>query len=252
MKKIFTGLFVLVFVLGLTLVNVQLIAKAETSSPFAPGVWHFPVTVTGKVVTVTKDGAPSYLELFTDGIAISAPALICHQFDAAGHNWVGEIRQLVDKTWVKVKTTTKLDSTSGESVFMACAQAKKAGTYALFAYYHVPIVVSDAVPGNEDTAELSGSWTRGTEIQLDLANNPKPEWLDLYSNGVKVTSSGEICHPFPASDKKMVVEIRELKDGVWTRLRTTFKTIPPVDGKYMACAKAPEAGTYALFGYVSK
>lgn len=133
---------------------------------------------------------------------------------------------------------------------MTCAQAKKAGTYALFAYYHVAI--AEVVPGNEDPAELSGRWTRGTEIQLDMANNPGPEWLDLYSNGIKVTSSGEICHPFPAGVNNMVVEIRELKEGVWTRLRTTFKNIPPVDGIYMACAKAPEAGTYALFGYVSK
>src|SRR5512133_2388259 len=123
MKKLSTSLFVLVFVLGMALVNVQLIVKAEMSSSFAPGDWKFPATVTGKVVPVTKDGAPSYLELFTDGIKISAPALICHQFDAAGSNWVAQIRQLVDKTWVKVTTTTKLDSTSGESYYMACAQA---------------------------------------------------------------------------------------------------------------------------------
>lgn len=251
MKKIFNWLLVLFLVLGMELVNVQSFAKAEVSSPFAPGDWQYPATITGKVVSVTKDGAPSYLELFTDGIKISAPALICHQFDAAGHNWVAEIRQLVDQTWVKVKTTTKLDSSSGESYFMACAQAKKAGTYALFAYYHVAIA-EVVVPGNEDPAELSDKWTRGTAIPLDMANNPGPEWLDLYSNGIKVKTSGEICHPFPAGVTNMVAEIRELKDGVWTRLRTTFKYIPPIDGTYMACAKAPEAGTYALFGYVSR
>ena len=252
MKKVLTALLVFVLVLGMELVNVQLTAKAEVSSPFAPGAWQYPATVTGKVVPVTKDGAPSYLELFTDGIKISAPALICHQFDAAGHDWVAEIRQLVDKTWVKVKTTTKLDSTSGESFYMACAQAKNAGTYALFAYYHVASADAVVEPGNDDPTELSDKWTRGTAIPLDMANNPGPEWLDLYSNGVKVKSSGEICHPFPAGVKNMVAEIRQLKDGVWTRLRTTFKYIPPIDGTYMACAKAPEAGTYALFGYVSR
>lgn len=252
MKRILNLFLILVLVLGMELVNVQLIVKAEVSSPFAPGVWQFPATVTGKVVAVTKDGAPSYLELFTDGIKISAPALICHQFDAAGHNWVAEIRQLVDNTWVKIKTTTKLDSSTGESVFMACAQAKKAGTYALFAYYHVAEVAAAVEPGNDDPTELSDKWTRGKAIPLDMANNPGPEWLDLYSNGIKVTSSGEICHPFPSGVKNMVAEIRELKDGVWTRLHTTFKTIPPVDGTYMACAKAPEAGTYALFGYISR
>jgi hypothetical protein len=250
MKKITTGLLGLVLALSMTLANAQSIVKAEMSSPFAQGDWHFPATVTGKVVSVTKDGAPSYLELFTDGIQISGPALICHQFDAAGHDWVGEVRQLVDEKWVKIKTTTTLDSSSGEGVYMACAQAKKAGTYALFAYYHV--AVADVVPGNEDTAELSGRWTRGTEIQLDLQSNPKPEWLDLYSNGIKVKSSGEICHPYPSGVSNMVVEIRELKDGVWKRLKTSFKNIPVTDGVYMACAKAPEAGTYALFGYVSK
>ncbi|MBA4385026.1 MAG: hypothetical protein C0410_09840 [Anaerolinea sp.] len=251
MKKVLTGLFVLVFVMGMVLLNIPQIVKAEMSSPFAPGSWQFPATVTGKVVTVTKDGAPSYLELFTDGIKISAPALICHQFDAAGHNWVAEIRQLVDNSWVKIKTTTKLDSTTGESAFMACAQAKKAGIYALFAYYHVA-VAEDVDPGNEDTFENSDKWTRGTVTQLDLLNNPAPEWLDLYSNGIKVTSIGEICHPFPTEVKNMVAEIRELKSGVWTKIKTYYKYIPPIDGIYMACAKAPEAGTYALFGYISK
>ncbi len=249
MKKSFSVLFVLVVVLGVSLVNVQFTVKAEMNSIFAPGEWQVPTSVKAKAVDVTADGAPSYLQLVTNGITINAPAKICHQFTGAQYDWVAEVRQLVDETWVKVKTTTTLVNTSGESVFTACAQAKKAGTYALFAYYHV--AVADVGPGNEDTCENSDKWTRGTVTILDMLNNPAPEWLDLYSNGIKVASSGEICHPIPAGVTNMVAEIWELKSGVWTKIKTTNKYIPPIDGVYMACAKAPEAGIYALFGYIS-
>ncbi|PKO01160.1 MAG: hypothetical protein CVU42_01565 [Chloroflexi bacterium HGW-Chloroflexi-4] len=249
MKKVFSVLLVLVFVMGLSLVNVQFVVKAEMNSIFAPGDWQVPSSVKAKAVDVTAEGAPSYLKLVTNGISINAPAKICHQFTGAQYDWVAEVRQLVDETWVKVKTTTTLDNTSGESYFKSCAQANKAGTYALFAYYHV--AVAEVSPGNEDTYENSDKWTRGTVTLLDMLNNPAPEWLDLYSNGIKVTSIGEICHPFPSGVRNMVAEIRELKSGVWTKIKTSFKYIPPIDGVYMACAKAPEAGTYALFGYVS-
>jgi hypothetical protein len=250
MKKVFSVLFVLVFVLGLALLNVKLIVKAEMNSTLAPGEWQVPTSVKLKIVDVSTDGVPSYLKLVAEVIQISAPAKICHKFSGAQYDWVAEVRQLVDDSWVKIKTTTTLSNTTGEGSYTACAQAKKAGTYALFAYYHV--AVAEVAPGNEDTYENSDKWTRGTVVQLDLVNNPGPEWLDLYSNGIKVTSGGEICHPFPAGVKNMVAEIRQLKDGVWTRITTSFKYIPPVDGLYMACAKAPEAGTYALFGFISR
>jgi hypothetical protein len=120
----------------------------------------------------------------------------------------------------------------------------------LFAYYHV--AVAEVAPGNEDTYENSDKWTRGTVVQLDLINNPGPEWLDLYSNGIKVTTTGELCHPFPAGVAKMSAEIRELKDGKWVKVPTTFKYVPAIDGICMACAKVTEAGTYSLFGYISK
>ena len=250
MKKVFTGLFVLVFVLGMVFVSVPQAVEAASGSSLAPGDWQVPAPVIGTVVEVTAVGAPSYLQLLTTGIKITAPAKICHQFTGAAYNWVGEIRQLVDKTWVKVATTTSLVPATGEGIYTACAQANKVGTYALFAYYHV--AVTDVKPGNEEVVEQSGKWSRGTEVSLDLTKNPGPAWLDVYSNGIKVTTSGEICHPFPAGVKGMVAEIRELKDGVWAKLATTFKYVPTVEGIYTACAKAPEAGTYSTLWICNK
>ncbi|MBA4385802.1 MAG: hypothetical protein C0410_13780 [Anaerolinea sp.] len=250
MKKVFTGLFVLVFVMGMIFANAPQIAQAASGSSLAPGDWQVPAPVIGTVVEVTAVGAPSYLQLLTVGIKITAPALICHEFRGAGYNWVGEIRQLVDKTWVKVKTTTALVPATGEGVYTACAQANTVGTYALFAYYHV--AVEAVAPGNEEIVELSGKWNRGNVVSLDFTTNPKPEWLDNYSNGISVLSSGELCHPFPAGPTGMTAEIRELKDGVWVRIPTTFKYLPAAEGVYTACVMAPEAGTYTLFGYVQK
>jgi hypothetical protein len=251
MKKVFSVLFVLILVLGMALVNVPTIVNAEASSFLAPGDWQVPAPVIGTVVDVTADGAPSYLKLVTNGIKISAPAKICHKFSGAQYDWVAEVRQLVDKTWVKVPTTTTLVKTNEESYYNACAQANKVGTYALFAYFHV-IISADVAPGNEEFVELPGLWSRGNVVSLDFDKNPAPEWLDNYATGIKVTTAGELCHPFPAGVTKMVAEIRELKNGAWVRIPTTFKYVPAIDGIYTACAKVPEAGTYSLFGYVSK
>jgi hypothetical protein len=248
MKKVFAGLFVLV--LGMALANVPQIVKADTSSTLAPGEWQVPAPVIGTVVSVTAVGAPSYLQLITNGIKITAPAKICHAFSGAGFNWVGEVRQLVDKSWVKVKTTTALVPSTGEGVYTACAKVNHAGTYALFAYYHVAI--AEVVPGNEEIAEVSGMWNRGTEVSMDFAKSPAPAWLDNYSNWVKVKSSGTICHPFPAGVKGLVAEIRELKTGKWVKLPTTFNNAATAESTNLACALAPEAGTYTLFGYVTK
>lgn len=251
MKKVLTGLFVLVLVLGMALMNVPQIVKADTSSFLAPGEWQVPAPVIGTVVDVTAEGAPSYLKLITNGIQISAPAKICHEFAGAQYNWVAEIRQLVDKTWVKLNTTTTLVKTNEASYYTACAQANKVGTYALFAYYH-EIVSADVAPGNAEVVELPGLWTRGNVVELDFVKNPAPEWLDNYATGIKVTTVGELCHPFPAGVAKMNAEIRELKDGKWVKVPTTFKYVPAIDGIYTACAKVTEAGIYSLFGYISK
>ncbi|PKN99524.1 MAG: hypothetical protein CVU42_07365 [Chloroflexi bacterium HGW-Chloroflexi-4] len=250
MKKVFTVLFVTVFVLGMVMVNVPRNVEAAPGSSLAPGEWIVPAPVIGTAVDVTAVGAPSYLQLITNGIKTTAPALICHQFKGAGYNWIGEIRQLVDKTWVKVKTSTALAPAPSEGIYHACAQTYYAGTYALFAYYHVPTEEDIAV--DVAMVEKPGLWSRGNEVSLDFVTYPRPSWLDSYSNGIQVTTYGEICHPFPAGEAKMVSEIRQLKDGLWVRLPTTFRVIPEVDGVYSACAIAPEAGIYTLFGYVSK
>lgn len=247
MKKVFTGLFVIVFVLGMVFVSVPKDVEAASDSALSGGDWQVPLPVVGTEVTVTSAGAPPYLQLITTGIKITGPAKICHPFRGASYDWIGEIRQLVDKTWVKLPTTTTMVPATGEGIYTACAEAYYAGTYALFAYYHPTDALVE--PGNVDIAELSGDWNRGTQITLDLGANPPPDWLNVYSNPVMTKYSGEICHPFRAGASGVIAgQIRELKDGSWVKLTTTFKWVPDVEGAYTACAYAPGPGTYILMG----
>ncbi len=95
----------------------------------------------------------------------------------------------------------------------------------------------------------SGDWSEGDPVDVDLVTNPAPEWLQLLAGGTKISEAGEICHPFRGGQFYWVGEIRQLKDGKWVKLATTVDWSPNKEGKLMACATAPAAGTYALFAW---
>jgi hypothetical protein len=93
-------------------------------------------------------------------------------------------------------------------------------------------------------------WDSGTEVNLDLTANPPPDiWTQALSNGDVTTGAGTICHPFRKAQFGWVGAIYELMDGKWVKLDTTVAWIPDTEGTYTACAYAPAAGTYAIFGY---
>lgn len=95
-----------------------------------------------------------------------------------------------------------------------------------------------------------GSWSNGTIVDVSNMMDSKPVWLQLLStDGVKLTKAGQICHPFRGGQFGWIGEIREFKDGKWVKLLTTTSWVPDEEGTMYACATAPEAGTYALFGY---
>jgi hypothetical protein len=93
-------------------------------------------------------------------------------------------------------------------------------------------------------------WDTGTEVVVDLTVNPAPnEWLQLLSKGTVISEPGTICRPFHKGPYGWTGAIYQLVDGNWVKLDTTFAWIPDKEGVYTACAVAPAAGTYALFGY---
>jgi hypothetical protein len=96
---------------------------------------------------------------------------------------------------------------------------------------------------------FNGQWTAGTAVTVDYKVNPAPSWLQIFSDGVETKGAATICYPFPQGLNSWIGNIYQLKDHKWTKLATTLKWLPDTEGTYSACAKAPEAGTYALFGY---
>lgn len=104
----------------------------------------------------------------------------------------------------------------------------------------------------------NGSWewndtsVLGYEVDINLNSTPNSPWLQLLSKGVVLSGSSEICHPFQGGQFGWTGEIYELKGETWQKLTTTNKWVPDEEGQFMSCANAPEAGTYALFGYYIK
>lgn len=199
---------------------------------------------TGEAVKIDYklNPVPSWLQVFSEGVKIDKAATICYPFDRGRFLWVGNIYQLKENRWIKQPTTMKW-LPNNEGYYSACTDAKEAGTYVLFGYYDGPTLTPTPTP------DLSGNWNIGTEIDVDIIKNPAPSWLKLLSKGVYVVHKTEICHPFNFGLHGWVGEIRQLKDGKWIKIDTISEWLPSTEGIYSACASAPEAGTYALFGY---
>ena len=114
-------------------------------------------------------------------------------------------------------------------------------------------MVSAGSPAANRQSVAGGSWDTGTEVIIDLAKTPAPfDWFQLLANGVKITEPGKICHPFSGGQFGWKAEIRQLVAGNWVKVPTTLGWVPSEEGAYTACAQAPSAGTYALFGYYPK
>ncbi len=135
MKKKFNLVFVFTVVLSLLLLNTsgRVFAKKDPvvmQPGLADGSWS-----AGTEVEINLD-AEKYpgLQLLTNGVKISKPAKLCHEFRGGDYGWVGEIRMLKNGVWVKQPTTTGWVPDT-EGAYMACTEASAAGTYALFGWY---------------------------------------------------------------------------------------------------------------------
>ena len=135
MKKKFNLVIGFTVVLSLLLLNTSgsVFAKKDPvviQPGLAEGSWS-----AGTEVEINLD-AEKYpgLQLLTNGVKISEPTKLCHEFRGGDYGWVGEIRLLKNGVWVKQPTTTGWVPDT-EGAYMACTEASAAGTYALFGWY---------------------------------------------------------------------------------------------------------------------
>jgi len=205
------------------------------------GHWN---TGTAVAIDMKKYPAPNGWQFFSTGAQAANKTKICHPFSFGTYGWDGQIWVLKDGEWVKLASTSAWVPNK-EGTYTTCATTTEAGTYVLFGFLKSTLVV---IP--PPTPDLSGRWNTGTAFTLDLKKNPAPGWLQLLSTGVNVTAKTQICHPFPFGINGWIGEIWQLKAGQWSKLPTTAAWVPNKEGTYTACATAPEAGSYALFGYV--
>lgn len=229
---------------SITLLLVILLVALPTSVFAFNGQWN-----TGTQVTVDfkANPAPSWLQIFSDGVKTDGAATICYPFKQGLDNWKGNIYQLKDHKWVKLATTTKWVP-NVEGTYSACASAPEAGTYVLMGYYHNPFA-----PTQAPKTDLSAGWNTGVSVDIDPERTPPPSWLQLFFTGVKVDKNVKICHPFPAGPYGWTAEIRQLKKGEWVKLPTTSGYVGASnDNVYTACATTTEAGTFGLFGFWSR
>jgi hypothetical protein len=102
-----------------------------------------------------------------------------------------------------------------------------------------------------------GSWTwtagvNGSEVQQDTLTTPAPTWRVILTKGLVLSGPAKICHEFTGNQNGWMGDIYLLSGDSWTKLATTVDWVPTIEGHLMACAQAPAAGTYALFGYWEK
>ena len=139
MKRVFLVLFAILFLFGLFALSLPQPVEAKKMDPTSnPGLalneWQGGENTT---VDFIKYPAPSWLQLLTDPVKVTKPGEICHDFRGGQFYWKGEIRQLKDGKWVKIPSTAGWVPTT-EGVYMICADAPAAGTYALFGYFDPP------------------------------------------------------------------------------------------------------------------
>jgi hypothetical protein len=118
------------------------------------------------------------------------------------------------------------------------------------AFIAVPRPAAAFVPVAEPKVwEWYGEGVTGEVIPMDTITTKPQEWYQLKSDGLKLDAASGICYPFDEGRFGWTGEIFQLVEGAWIKLATTVGWVPTEEGKFLACAQAPAAGTYALFAY---
>jgi hypothetical protein len=74
-------------------------------------------------------------------------------------------------------------------------------------------------------------------------------WEQLLSTGLDISAADTICLTFRKGQFGWTGKIYQQVGETWVPLATTIQWTPNEEGQKMACAKAPSAGVYALWGY---
>jgi hypothetical protein len=128
--------------------------------------------VTEVSLDLTAFPAPAWLELASSGLQISKPSEICFPFENGQYKWEGQIRQLVNNTWVKKETTLK-KVPDEEGQLMACSNVPTSGTYALFQIYTGP---KESFVQPTATPTMAPSVSPTPVVTTESAPAPMPDW----------------------------------------------------------------------------
>jgi hypothetical protein len=96
-------------------------------------------------------------------------------------------------------------------------------------------------------------WTyanvNGEQVPMWRFETAPHAWEQLLSTGLKISAADTICWPFRKAQFGWTGKIYQQTGEGWTPLATTIQWVPNEEGQKLACAKAPAAGVYALWGY---
>jgi hypothetical protein len=99
---------------------------------------------------------------------------------------------------------------------------------------------------------VSAPGVSSADVSMEALTTPNAAWLQLLTGGITISGASEICHPFRGGQYGWAGVIYKLDGNEWKKMETTADWYPDSSGSYYACAYAPSAGTYALFGYYTQ
>lgn len=144
---------------------------------------------------------------------------------------------------------TLLADTYVESRMVFGAESNERFGWTMFSVPPVPAPIPTPVPA----PVLNWTWNKGIvsgeEVPMWKLTSIPHSWEQLMSKGLKIDAADKICWPFREAQFGWTGRIYQQTGETWTPLATTLTWTPNDEGKSQACAKAPSAGTYALFGF---
>lgn len=86
-------------------------------------------------------------------------------------------------------------------------------------------------------------------IDVGLALDATPDWLQQFSEGIMIETPEKICYPFRLGQYNWVPQILQLENEKWIPIETDLQFIGGTEALPYACAETRTAGTFALFSY---
>jgi hypothetical protein len=115
------------------------------------------------------------------------------------------------------------------------------------------VPTSTPVPPAVESRWLLGG-KEDTQHIVPMVNVPDGNlhWLQLMGSGINVSEPGKMCYSFRNYQYGWAGAIYQFINGKWKKLETSITWPEGSEGIPYACADAPAAGEYALFGSYTK